>query len=74
MAQKCENADLIGVLVSFRCHIEASQPGVQPRRGCARWEAFGRSPHSRLRRQYGVMQVVTAHAVNIAGYRFITLI
>ena len=31
-----------------------------------------RSPHSRLRRQCGVMQVVTARAVNINGYQFIT--
>ena len=30
------------------------------------------SPHSRLRRQCGVMQVVTARAVNIDGYQFIT--
>ena len=32
------------------------------------------SPHSRLWRQYGVIDDVTAHAVNIAGYQFITLI
>ena len=32
------------------------------------------SPHSRLRRQCGVIDAVTARAVNIAGYQFITLI
>ena len=34
MAQNCENADLIGVLVIFRCYIEASQLDVQPLHGC----------------------------------------
>ena len=37
--------------------------------GCVRL-----SPHSRLRRQCGVMQVVTARAVNITGFQFITFI
>ena len=32
------------------------------------------SPHSRLRRQCGVIDDVTARAVNIAGFQFITLI
>ena len=32
MAQNCENADLIGVLVIFRCHIEASQPAQMPQK------------------------------------------
>ena len=32
------------------------------------------SPHSRLRRQCGVIYNVTARAVNIAGFQFITLI
>ena len=32
------------------------------------------SPHSRLWRQYGVIDDVTARAVNIAGFQFITLI
>ena len=33
-----------------------------------------RSPHSRLRRQCGVIYNVTARAVNIDGFQFITLI
>ena len=33
-----------------------------------------RSPHSRLRRQCGVIYNVTARAVNIAGFQFFTLI
>ena len=32
------------------------------------------SPHSRLRRQCGVIDNVTARAVNIAGFQFITFI
>ena len=32
------------------------------------------SPRSRLRRQRGVIEAVTARAVNIAGFQFITLI
>ena len=32
------------------------------------------SPHSRLRRQCGVIDDVTARAVNIAGFQFITFI
>ena len=32
------------------------------------------SPHSRLRRQYGVMQVVTAHAVNVTGCQMVTAV
>ena len=32
------------------------------------------SPHSRLRRQCGVIKAVTAHAVNIADYQMTTII
>ena len=32
------------------------------------------SPHSRLRRQYGVIHNVTARAVNIAGNQMLTII
>ena len=43
--------------------------GLQPLHGCSFLGAIGLSPHSRLRRQCGVIHNVTARAVNIAGYQ-----
>ena len=34
---------------------------------------FRPSPHSRLRRQYGVIEAVTAHAVNIDGTELVVI-
>ena len=41
--------------------------GLQPLHGCSFLGAIGLSPHSRLRRQCGVIHNVTARAVKIAG-------
>ena len=40
--------------------------GLQPRRGCGWWGAFS-LPHIVASLQYGVIEDVTARAVNVAG-------
>ena len=46
--------------------VIALQQHLQPLHGCGWRGEFDFPPHSRLRRQCGVMQDVTARAVNIA--------
>ena len=70
---KCYFCGLQDIRCGFFCrgaaagYVVARLLGLQPLHGCSFLGAIGLSPHSRLRRQCGVIHNVTARAVKIAG-------